>query len=74
MIHDGLGRVGAGEAPPGGSTAEPLKRLRPERGGIRVEPEHDTTAALLYERREPVAEVKSRTPGQKSRATLGAEP
>jgi hypothetical protein len=32
-------------------------RRRPERGRIGVEPEDDPAAALLYERREPVAEV-----------------
>jgi hypothetical protein len=34
-----------------------LERLGPERAGIRVEAEDDTTAALLDERRKPVGEM-----------------
>jgi hypothetical protein len=64
VVHDGLGRMGAGEAPAGRRAAEPLERLRPERSGIGIEPEYDATAALLDERREPVAEMQSRSPGQ----------
>ena len=41
----------------------PLERRRPQRRRVGVEPEHDPAAALLYERREPVREVRLGTAG-----------
>ena len=43
-----------------------LERLRPQRGRIRIEPEHDLTAPLLDEGGEPVGEVGQRALGAAS--------
>ena len=36
---------------------DPFGRPRPQCGRVRVQPEHDLTATLLYERRKPVGEM-----------------
>ena len=46
-----------------GSPPDPRHGLRPQRCRVGVEPEHDTTAALLNERRKPVGEMRRRAPG-----------
>ena len=46
------------------ASADARERLRPQRCRVGVEPEHDTTAALLHERRQPVGEMqRRRAPG-----------
>jgi hypothetical protein len=52
-----LGGVDASQRAAVRASAEVLEGLGPERGGIRVEPEDDTTAALVDERRKPVGEM-----------------
>jgi hypothetical protein len=48
----------------GTGTGEAGERLRPQSGRVRIEPKYDAAAALFDERRKPVAEMASRTPGQ----------
>ena len=45
-----------------GASGQPLDRGRPQGRRVRVEAEHDTTAALVNERREPVGEVRAQAP------------
>jgi hypothetical protein len=52
-----LGGIDASQRAAVRASAEVLEGLGPERGGIRVEPEDDTTAALVDERRKPVGEM-----------------
>jgi hypothetical protein len=66
MFGYGLGGANTSEAPVPAGRLDSFEGLRPEGGRIGIEPEHDTAAALLHKRREPIAEV-SRTPGQGTR-------
>jgi hypothetical protein len=63
MCGYGLCRANTSKAPLPVERLGSFEGLWPEGEGIGIEPEHDTAAALLYERREPIAKV-SRTPGQ----------
>ncbi len=70
VLRHGLGGAGAGEVPRIRPSAEVLQRLWPQRGRVWVKTEYDAAAALFDERRKPVAEMPSRTPGQGARLGL----
>ena len=61
-----LGGQDPSEVRLGGPPSQALDRSRPQGGGIGIESEHDTTAALVDERRKPVGEVRARGPRQAS--------
>ena len=75
MFGHGLRRQDAGQVRSVGPAADARDGLGPQRCRIGIEPEDDTTAALLHKRREPVCKMLLRqTPGSQGASRMGLSP